>query len=168
MRTFLFILVVVFTSKCFGQKNLVFAELGGNAVGVSVNYERQLTKIPMLGMRVGYGRFYQSEVVSIPVSVHYLYDIRNQNFVELGLGYTWVAPRTHDPCPGLNFNFYPSSNCDKEERNADHKLLTTLGYRRHFGKKKQFMLKGIFTAQLKSSYDERVITSGGLGFGYRF
>jgi hypothetical protein len=146
---------------------MVFSELGGNAVGISMNYERMLTKLPLLAARVGYGKFYQAGATSIPLSLHYLYDIKNQNFAEVGIGYTWVEARTYDPCPGT-FKFYPDPNCNKEERNADHKLIATLGYRKHFGWKKRFMLKGIFTAQLKSTYDESIITSAGIGFGYRF
>ena len=134
MRTLFLISVLLLTTKSFAQRNLIFTELGGNAGGISINYERQITKIPMLGLRVGYGKFYQEFATSIPVSIHYLYHIKNQNFVEVGLGYTWLAPRTYDPCPGLYINFYSDSRCNTVERNADHKLFSTIGFRRHFGK----------------------------------
>lgn len=165
MKTICFILTFIFFTSIYSQENMVFTELGGNAAGITVNYERMLTKIPLLSVRAGFGAFYLGGK-TIPVSVHYLYDIKNQNFAEVGLGYTWLEARTHDPCPrSLIF-----SSCDKEleERNADHKLMATFGYRKHFGSNKQFMLKGIFTAQLKSRYNESIITSAGVGFGYRF
>ena len=55
----LLIITLVFTTNIFGQtgfkKNDIYLEAGGNGLFGSVNYERQLTKSPGIGARIGVG-----------------------------------------------------------------------------------------------------------------
>ncbi|HUS00549.1 MAG TPA: hypothetical protein VMY77_02415 [Chitinophagaceae bacterium] len=56
-------LLLCITTFTFGQgtfkKNDIYLEAGGNGLYSSVNYERQLTKKPGLGARIGAGIYWQ-------------------------------------------------------------------------------------------------------------
>lgn len=95
-----YFIAVYFTLSCinfsFGQKsfkqNDIYLEAGGNSFWASVNYERQLTKSPGFGVRLGLGfytekRFY----LTLPVGVNYLIKLNNNaSFIDLGLGATFA------------------------------------------------------------------------------
>jgi hypothetical protein len=101
------------------KQNDIYLEAGGNGLWASVNYERQLTKEPGIGARIGIG-FYtdNSFYVTIPVGINYLFNIKNnKSFIDAGLGVTWARSDEH-PLLGLNFvNFIPA-----------------IGFRRHTSK----------------------------------
>src|SRR5688572_2451148 len=67
----------------FGQstfkKNDIYLEAGGNGLLSSVNYERQLTKQPGLGARIGMG-FYSENAfyLTIPVGINYLFKLKSE------------------------------------------------------------------------------------------
>lgn len=74
------------------RKNTLYGELAGNGIFLSLNYERQLTHKPGLGVRVGVGYASSDETfrLSIPVGVNYLLNLRNhKSFMDAGLGATW-------------------------------------------------------------------------------
>ena len=90
----LFILVVTNTS--FGQtafrKNTLYGEFAGNGIFLSVNYERQLTDKPGLGVRLGIGQASSDEKfrVTIPVGINYLVNLKqDKSFIDVGMGATW-------------------------------------------------------------------------------
>ena len=60
------------------EKNDIYIEAFGFGGFGSVNYERQLTKEPGLGARIGLG-FYTEDAfyVSIPVGLVYLFQLKN-------------------------------------------------------------------------------------------
>ena len=117
------------TTISFGQENLkkndIYLEAGGNGLFGSVNYERQLTKEPGLGVRIGVG-FYSENAfyLTIPVGINYLFRLKNdKSFIDAGLGTTWawIDGRL----------FYRSKNY-----NDDHfvNFIPSIGYRRHTSK----------------------------------
>lgn len=74
------------------KQNDIYLEAGGSGLFASVNYERQLTKQPGIGLRVGLG-FYSENAfyLTIPVGINYLFKLKNDNsFVDAGLGATWT------------------------------------------------------------------------------
>lgn len=110
----------------FGQsnfkKNDIYLEAGGNGLFGSVNYERQLTKQPGLGARVGVG-FYSENAfyLTIPVGINYLFRLKgNKSFIDAGLGATWTR------IDGKLFG-------DIENSNPDHfvNFIPSIGFRRH-------------------------------------
>ena len=72
------------------KKNEIFVELGGNGLLGSINYNRQISKKPGLGIRAGVGS-YGIGFPTIPVGVNYLIPlIGKHSFLDLGLGATYT------------------------------------------------------------------------------
>jgi len=73
------------------KKNDIYIEAFGFGGFGSVNYERQLTKEPGLGARIGLGFYTENAFyVSIPVGLVYLFELKNpKSFIEAGMGITW-------------------------------------------------------------------------------
>lgn len=110
----------------FGQtnfkKNDMYLEAGGNGLFSSVNYERQLTKQPGLGARIGVG-FYSENAfyLTIPAGINYLFKLKgDKSFIDAGLGATWTR------IDGKLFSAGKNSN-------GDHfvNFIPSIGYRRH-------------------------------------
>jgi hypothetical protein len=125
----LFVVISLVAICSYGQtifkRNDIYLEAGGNGLFVSVNYERQLTKQPGLGFRLGVG-FYSEKAfyLTIPVGINYLFILKNNNsFIEAGLGATWAR---------INGNLFG----DSKNSNGDHfvNFVPSVGYRRHTNK----------------------------------
>jgi hypothetical protein len=107
--------------ETFGQNN-IYLELGGNGPLYSLNYERQLTKQPGFGIRVGAG-FYSTDPykVTVPVGVNYLFNLyENSVLLDIGFGVTYskadvklyAMVKRNDPYSYINtnyFNYIPSA-----------------------------------------------------------
>lgn len=110
----------------FGQstfkENDIYLEAAGNGLFGSVNYERQLTKKPGIGVRIGIG-FYTEKAfyLTIPVGINYLFELKKEgSFIDAGLGATWTR------IDGKLFG-------DSENSNGEHfvNFIPSIGYRRH-------------------------------------
>ena len=122
-KYFLTISILCAATFTFGQsnfnKNDIYLEAGGNGLFGSVNYERQLTKKPGLGIRIGVGFYSENSFnVTLPVGINYLFNLKNhKSFIDAGLGVTWTGI-DEKILLGLHFiNFVPS-----------------IGYRKHTSK----------------------------------
>ena len=122
-------IAVCITGVSFGQnqfkKNDIYLEAGGNGLFGSVNFERQLSKLPGLGARIGVG-FYTEDAfyLTIPVGINYLFSLKNEkSFIEAGLGATWTRK------DGNLFG-------EGENSNGDHfvNFIPSIGFRRHTAK----------------------------------
>lgn len=85
----------------------------------SVNYERQLTKEPALGLRIGVGFYTEYDFfLNFLTGINYLFELKSKkSFIDAGLGVTWTGI-DEKSSKGLHFvNFIPS-----------------FGYRRHTSK----------------------------------
>ena len=114
------------TILCFGQnnfkKNDIYLEAGGNGLLGSINYERQLTKQPGLGVRIGLG-FYPAHALylTIPVGINYLFQLKNdKSFIDAGLGVTWT--RSEATLIGGNRHYAGDYFTN---------FIPSIGYRRH-------------------------------------
>ena len=127
MKTILLILsffllqCVAFAQSSFKQ-NDIYIELGGNSFFAGVNYERQLTHKPGLGVRFGLGVYGEKAFyLTIPVGINYLFPLKNdRSLIEAGLGVTWAR------VDGRIFS--------KEDNiTSDHftSFVPSIGYRRH-------------------------------------
>mgnify|MGYP006185279331 CR=1 FL=1 len=137
-------------------KNTVFVEALGNGLFGSINYERQLTKEPGLSLRAGIGFYTENEFyLTIPTSIQYLISLRNNNFIETGVGYTWADAGADDI-----FN-------DDESNNSDNlnNLFLSIGYRKHFGN--DWMWKANFTPLITNNKDVTLPWIG-ISIGKRF
>ncbi len=94
MRTFIVILIFFMSlNNCIAQNNSIFIELGGNSLGPSLNYQRQIGYKSKLGLRMGIGSAFVSddkfgsglsyfnallpdEQLCIPISINYLFIVR--------------------------------------------------------------------------------------------
>jgi len=122
MKNIIFILL--FTGALYGQKNSVYLESLGNGFLGSVNYERQLTKGPKLFVRAGIGFNSNLGILgdteisyTIPISLHYLVSLKNNNYLDLSVGPTLIES-SFDSFDAPNTILY---------------LFTNIGFRRDFG-----------------------------------
>ena len=119
--TFILLGTTLFGQSSF-KKNDIYIESGGNGLFASVNYERQLTKDPGLGLRVGVG-FYSENAfyLTIPFGVNYLFKLKSdKSFIDAGLGATWTR------IDGKLFGESKNSNGDYFVN-----FVPSIGYRRH-------------------------------------
>jgi hypothetical protein len=155
------ILTFVLSTSVFGQetfkKNDIYIEFLGNGIYASLNYERQLTSKPGLGLRTGVGYFSgdQEFRVSIPIGINYLFTLKNnKSFLDAGLGGTWsgAAGLKKDVATG-------------ERDYSEHiwSIVPSLGYRRHT--KGNWMWRTSFTPILNKY---RVLPYFGISIGMRF
>lgn len=130
MKCLILISLIFFSTCLFGQtafkKNSIFLEVGGNGLFTSINYDRQITNKPGLGIRLGVG-FYSTNPfqITIPIGINYLYEIKNnKSFMEFGLGTTWTR---------ADVELYVLA----EHRDPNYKnthfinFIPSMGYRRH-------------------------------------
>lgn len=89
-------LAACFALLSFGQnsfhRNDIYFEAGGSGLFGSINYERQLTKAPGLGARIGVGIYSENAFyLTIPVGINYLFELKRQNkFIDAGMSATWA------------------------------------------------------------------------------
>jgi len=97
-------ILFLFNSFCFSttlwaqenfKQNDLYLEIGGNAFLTSINYERQLTKKPGLGMRLGVGMSYNLDAfLTLPMGLNYLFPLKKDNtFIDTGISITLVPER---------------------------------------------------------------------------
>lgn len=73
------------------KRNDLYLEAGGNGLFGSINYERQLTKQPGMGMRIGVGFYAENAFyLTVPADINYLFPLKNSSFIDAGLGATWA------------------------------------------------------------------------------
>jgi hypothetical protein len=127
-------------------KNDLYLELGGNGIVASVNYERQLTKEPGWGIRLGAGMVPMIGA-SFPAGLQYLLKTKNERcFFDLGMGITYVLKGFKSSSEMEQLNYIPS-----------------FGYRRY--SKKNTLFRISFTPIINRSF---IYPSVGLSFGKRF
>lgn len=107
------------------KRNDIYVEFGGNGLFSSVNYERQLTKQPGLGFRLGVG-FYSENAfyLTIPVGINYLFKLKNnKSFIDVGIGATWtrIDGKLFGNSKNLNDNHFVN-------------FAPSIGYRQHTSK----------------------------------
>ncbi|TXH21206.1 MAG: hypothetical protein E6Q95_04245 [Chitinophagaceae bacterium] len=156
LTLFLAISVIAFCS--YGQtifnKNDIYLEAGGNGLFASINYERQLTKQPGLGFRLGVGFYSEKDFyLTIPVGINYLFKLKNnKSFIDAGLGATWTR---------IDMNLFD----DLHISNGDHfvNFVPSIGYRRHTPKD---LMWRISITPIVNKYD--LVPWLGLSIGKRF
>ena len=123
-KTALLIILSSFTTILFSQnifkRNVIYFELGGNGLFTSVNFERQITKHPGFGIRLGIGLYsLSSSYLTIPLGVNYLFKLNDaKSFIDLGFGVTYTKadvslyslakPRNPNSVNTNYLNFIPS------------------------------------------------------------
>jgi hypothetical protein len=72
------------------KKNDLYIEAGGTGLFGSLNYERQITQKPGLGLRAGIGFYTENGIyLTLPLGFNYLFPLKNKNsFIDAGMGYT--------------------------------------------------------------------------------
>ena len=116
------------------KKNDLYLEAGGNGLWGSVNYERQLTKEPGLGVRIGLGFYTENAFyLTLPTGINYLFPLKNRtSFIDAGLGVTWAR---------INGKLFASDKYSNGEHFVN--FIPSIGYRIHT--KKDVMWRFSFT-----------------------
>ncbi|MBE7174005.1 MAG: hypothetical protein INR73_25755 [Williamsia sp.] len=112
----LFFIISLLATCSYGQvnfkKNAIYLEAGGNGLFTSVNYERQLTNQPGIGLRVGVGFYTENAFyLTIPAGINCLFKLKQSNsFIDAGLGTTWSRLDGHflDNTKDANGNHFVS------------------------------------------------------------
>ena len=104
------------------KRNDFYLEAGGNGLFASVNYERQLTKEPGVGVRVGVGFYTENAFyLTIPVGINYLFPVKNhRSFIDAGLGLTWAR---------IDGKLFGSDKYSNGEHFVN--FIPSIGYRKH-------------------------------------
>lgn len=134
------------------KKNTAYAEILGNGLVLSVNYERQLGDKPGFGIHAGIGL--GVDFPAIPLGVNYLWNLKNQrSFLEAGFGITLAKA-------GIYTNKLDAAVRD----NLTPGYIPSIGYRHHtrYG----LLWKLIFSPAF-SKY-RNLIPYGGFSLGWRF
>ena len=92
-KSFIFIVAVITVTQLQAQKsfkrNTAYAEILGNGMMISANYEYQLGSNPGFGLHIGIGL--GGDKPAVPLGVKYLIDLGNKkSFIETGLGVTFA------------------------------------------------------------------------------
>lgn len=134
------------------RRNDIYLEAFGSGLFGSLNYERQLSKMPGLGLRIGVGFYAENHFyLTIPVGLHYLFPLRRPGtFIDAGIAYTQAFG------DGRVF-------ANKEQRDKFNSTIPSLGYRIHT--KKDMMVRFSFTPVINYSGFH---PSLGLSLGKRF
>jgi hypothetical protein len=88
---FLLLSTTAFSQNDF-KRNYLYLEAGGTGLFGSVNYERQLTKEPGIGFRIGLGFYTENALyMTIPAGINFIFPLKKDNsFIEAGLGIAWA------------------------------------------------------------------------------
>ena len=116
----IFFLIGIYESKAQTEfkRNSVFAELGGSAGLISLNFDKRFSKSPEgFGVRIGAGymAWQDTEIFNFPILVNYLAG-NNGKYLEMGFGPTigYAQERSEPNDQGLSFepgiNFYGTIN----------------------------------------------------------
>lgn len=134
------------------RRNDIYLEAFGAGLFGSLNYERQLSKMPGLGLRIGVGFYSENNFyLTIPVGLHYLFPLhRPGSFIDVGIAYTQAFG------DGKVF-------ADKEQRDKFNSTIPSIGYRIHT--RKDMMCRFSFTPVINYSGFH---PSLGLSLGKRF
>lgn len=158
----LFILAAITALPVFGQesfrKNDLYFEFLGNGILASVNYERQLTSKPGVGIRLGVGYWSGDEKfrATFPLGLNYLFHLKNnKSFLDAGVGGTWSY------AAGLK-TIRQEAATGRDYGENIWSLVPSVGYRRHT--KGNFMWRTSFTPVINKY---RLIPMIGLSFGKR-
>ena len=112
--------IISFSQKPF-QENDLYLEAGGNGLFGSVNYERQLTQKPGMGIRVGIGFYTENAFyLTVPIGINYLFPLKKKGaFIDAGLGATWAK---------INGNLFANK---RNNDNSFASFIPSIGYRKH-------------------------------------
>lgn len=120
---------LISATTLFGQptvkQNDIYLEAGGNGLFGSVNYERQLTKEPGFGLRIGIGFYTENSFyLTVPAGINYLVKLKKANtFLETGLGVTWAR---------VDGKLFDGGKLSDREHFVS--FLPSIGYRKHTAK----------------------------------
>ena len=134
MRTVVILgIFFIFSTLSFAQspfkKNTIFGELGGNGLLASINYERQLSSKPGVGVRLGMG-FYgvKPTHLTVTVGVNYLIPLKkNNSFLDLGFGLTFSSAN-------VRLVLASDDGALNMEKNIRVNVIPGIGFRRHTSK----------------------------------
>ncbi len=146
MKQLAMVFSFVFTLLMYSQENLAYVELGGAGPLISANYERQVTKNPLLNIRAGLGYVatWDYDGLTLPTGLYFLGDLKKNNYLELGMNYTFLF--------------------DKDEADIKGFLLPAIGYRKYFTKSTGF-LKITFNPVFFNDDPIEMIPWGGISYG---
>jgi hypothetical protein len=134
------------------HRNDIYMEAFGAGLFGSVNYERQLSKMPGMGIRLGLGFYTENKFyLTIPVGLNYLFPLTKRgSFIDAGIAYT--------PAFGDGRVF-----ADKEMRDKFNSIIPSIGYRKHT--LNNLMIRASFTPVINYSGFHPLL---GLSLGNRF
>lgn len=124
------------------KNNLLFLELGGNGLGLSLNYERYFTN--KISIRAGFGTGIL-EGLTFPFLINYSLEIP----IEIGIG---ILPYSH------------IKESDFFNNSSSILIASSLGFKRT---NKNFVFKTSFTPFF-NPVNSKVLLFGGLSLGYAF
>lgn len=91
-----FVFVIPLKAQENSLRNSMYIEIGGSGLFASINYERQLTKLPALSARIGLG-FYTEKALytTLPIGINYVLKLsKSHSYLDVGMAVSY-ANRNH-------------------------------------------------------------------------
>jgi hypothetical protein len=134
------------------RTNTFYFEMAGSGIVLSINYEKQISDIPGVGLFIGVGL--GGYLPAIPMGVKYLIDLKNErSFIEIGSGITLAERGVWDP----DHQNQPGA------RHIKAAFVPTVGYRHH--SRSGFMWRMNYTPVFSTYRDIPVFA--GISVGWR-
>jgi hypothetical protein len=154
-KIFFFVAAIFVACQLLSQKsfkrNTIYFEIGGNGLVLSLNYERQITSKPGLGLHAGVAL--AGDKPAFPLGAKYLFNLSKQrSFLEVGAGVTLADQNTWE----TNYN-QPETDPYKAG------FIPSVGYR--YNAPKGFMLRINYTPVFNKYRTELLFF--GISLGWR-
>lgn len=150
--TTIFLCAQALAQKPF-KKNTLYAEIGGNGIVLTANFERQLGNKPGLAYHIGIG--VGNNKPNVPMGMKYLLELgkAQRSFIETGLGVTM----------GSRY-FWKAYRRVNDKNPYEPGFIASIGYRHHtrYGLLWRVCYTPIFTSYRNTFY------LGGISVGWRF
>jgi len=144
MRLIIICFILGIVQFSYAQKNAVYLEALGNGGHTSLNLEQQILAQPLLLFRIGIGITQDNvmgktrpALITVPSSLHYLIDLKKNNYLDLSVGLSWFDAADEGPASGVTL------------------LFTGLGFRRNFGK--NWFFRGHLSPYVKSLTNSSIL-----------
>lgn len=156
MRITLLLLAFFGSCQLFGQnsakKNMAYAEVFGNGLLLSANYERQLSDKPGFGLHLGIGL--GGNKPAIPLGMVYLVDLKKEkSFIETGMGVCFAER-----------DFLDDSFAKPLTNEYQAAYIPSLGYRHH--SRSGLMWKLIYSPFFSKERSEWLFFGGAVGWRF--
>lgn len=151
-----FVSVACVNGQTTFKQNDIYLEVGGSGLFSSINYERQLTKQPGLGIRLGVGftPIVGTVFITMPAGINYLFKLKDdKSFIDAGINLILFSNHNEGYWDGESITYLIKGIA-----------IPNIGYRRHTTKNLMWRISFTPVITKESGFSPW----GGISIGKRF